>query len=333
LSDRAATLSDLELRYPFAPRSREFFESIPMDERLASAEVVKQTEERLMSALGRKRYEPHLSELIEFSSFFAAALVASQDGFMVSKYAASEGGRAKRFFVSEAPRSKAATMEGCFGITAEVLADAGRESRYSMDFQDFLSLVAKYELAKQPKWKLARQALQEGKVFMTDNLLNDFFGDCAQQAVAAGARNLRRAVFPKQLAEVRNAVMRYVPAPRTPQRKGYSYVDGLLEHPVSDGRHRLVWMVLAPYLVNVKKLEEAEAIEKIRAFVSVAGETADMRRFVEYNVKRARRNGLLPPTLSTLKSEHPDLYALIPRDALPAEAPVKARTAKESSRR
>jgi hypothetical protein len=130
-------------------------------------------------------------------------------------------------------------------------------------------------------------------------------------------------VFPKQLLEVRNAVMRYVPAQKSQQKKGYSYVDGLLEHPVSDGRHRLVWMVLAPYLVNVKNLEEAEAVEKIRAFVSVAGETADMRRFVEYNVKRARRNGLLPPTLSTLKSEHPDLYALLPRELLSAEPPTK----------
>jgi len=323
---------DLELRYPFAPQSRESFESIPMDERLASADVVKQAEDRLMSAMGRRRYEPHLSADTEFSSFFAAALVASQDGFLVSKFAASEGERAKRFFLGEDPRSKAATVEGCFGAALEVLEDAGRESRYSMGFEGYLSLVARFELGKQPKWKLSRQALQDGKVFMTDNLLNDFFGDCAQQAVAAGARNLRKAAFPKQLVEVKNVVMRYVPAPKTPQKRGYSYVEGLLEHPVSDGRHRLVWMVLAPYLVNVKKLEEAEAIEKIRAFVSVAGETADMRRFVEYNVKRARRNGLLPPTLSTLKGEHPDLYALLPRDALPAETVLKPKSGKSPSR-
>jgi hypothetical protein len=332
LNDHSAALSDLELRYPFAPKSREFFESIPMDERLTSAEVVKQSEIRLLGALGRVRYESHLSELIEFSSFFAAALVASQEGYLVSKFAKSEGDRAKQFFMREDPRSKAAVVEGCFAVHVDVLAEAGRGSMYSMDFQDYLSVSARLELAKQPKWKLARQALQDGKVFMSDNLLNDFFGDCAQQAVATGARNLRRATFPKQLAEVRNVVMRYVPAQKVQQKKGYFYVDGLLEHPVSDGRHRLVWLVLAPYLVNVKKLEEAEAIEKIRAFVSVAGETADMRRFVEYNVKRARRNGLLPPTLSTLKSEHPDLYALLPREALPTEVVAKPKGAKNSLR-
>lgn len=332
MSDPGARLSDLELRYPFAPKSREFFESIPMDERLTSGDVVGQAESRLMSALGRGRYEPHLSELVEFSSFFAAALVASQDGYLVAKFARSEGDRAKGFFLREAPRSKAGIMRECFAASLEVLDEAGRLSNYCMEFEGYLAVATRYELTRQPRWKLVRRALQGGKVFMSDNLLNDFFGDCAQQAVATGARNLRRAMFPKQLVEVRNAVMRYVPAQKSQQRKGYSYVDGLLEHPVSDGRHRLVWMVLAPYLVNVKRLEEAEAIEKIRAFVSVAGETADMRRFVEYNVRRARRNGLLPPTLSTLKSEHPDLYSLLPPEALPAQAPAKAKGSRNASR-
>jgi len=39
-----------------------------------------------------------------------------------------------------------------------------------------------------------------------------------------------------------------------------------------------------------------------------------MKRFIEYNVKRAKRNGLMPPTLSKLKAEHPDIYALLPKE-------------------
>jgi len=65
-------------------------------------------------------------------------------------------------------------------------------------------------------------------------------------------------------------------------------------------------------LVNIKKIDDNQAVEVIRNYVSVAGESSDMKRFVEYNVKRARRNGLLPPTLSTLRNEHPDLYSLLP---------------------
>jgi len=118
-------------------------------------------------------------------------------------------------------------------------------------------------------------------------------------------------------------VIQYVPSPKPRTSKGYLYVEDLLAHPVSVGRHRLVWLVLAPYLVNVKKFDDETAIEKIRAFVAAAGETSAMRRFVEYNVRRARRNGLLPPTFATLKAEHPDIYWLLPKEVIAGEAAKK----------
>lgn len=316
-------LSDLELRYPFAPRSRKFFESIPVEEGLASKEVIDQTRSRLLSSLGRVKYEQSMSELVEFSSFFAAALVASQDPVLSSRFSKKEGERAKAFFVNESPMNKVTVMAECFGVNLQGSgAGPGRES-YTVPFEGFLSLVSKYELSKNPEWKLARQELDRGIVRMGDNLLNDLFGDSALAAIADGVRNLRKAPLPRQLGGVRDEVIRYVPSPKPKTNKGYLYVEDLLAHPVADGRHRLTWMVLAPYLVNVKKLEDEVAIEKIRAFVQAAGETSAMRRFIEYNVRRARRNGLLPPTFSTLQKEHPDIYGLLPKEVLAAELAKK----------
>jgi len=319
LSQGGSLLTDLELRYPFAPKSRRFFESIPVVETLESREVVVQTESRLLSSLGRSKYEPSMSQNIEFSSFFLGALVASQDSVLGSRFSKKEGERAKEYFVREDPEAKVAAMSECFGLKVDSESKDGRAS-YSMPFEGYLTLVAKYELGKSTAWKLSRMDLQRGTVRMTDNMLNDFFGDCAQAAVAEGVRNLKRAQFPKQLAGVKADVVQFVPAPKPKTGKGYLYVEDLLKHPVSDGRHRLVWMVLAPYLVNVKKVEDEEAIEKIRAFVAAAGETSAMKRFVEYNVRRARRNGLLPPTFSTLKTEHPDIYGLLPKEVVEQEA-------------
>ncbi|MDA4119753.1 MAG: DNA primase noncatalytic subunit PriX [Thaumarchaeota archaeon] len=313
-------LSDLELRYPFAPRSRKFFELVPVEDGLASREVIGQTESRLLSAIGRGRYEPHISELVEFSSFFAGALVASQDTVLASRYSKKEAERAKEFFVRETPGAKVMNMAECFGAAfQQTKTDSGRAS-FSLPFEGYLLLASKYELGKNPKWKLARQELDSGIIRMTDNMLNDLFGDCSQVAVAEGVRNLRKAPFPKQLQELKTKVVQYVPASRPKTNKGYLYVEDLLQHPVSDGRHRLVWLVLAPYLVNVKKVDDEQAIEKIRAFVAAAGESSELRRFVEYNVRRARRNGLLPPTFSTLKTEHPDIYWLLPKEVLAAES-------------
>jgi len=316
-------LSDLELRYPFAPRSRKFFESIPVEEGLASREVVGQTESRLLSSLGRAKYEPHISELVEFSSFFAAALVASQDPVLTSKFSKKEAERAKEFFVREEPGSKVEIMAECFGAAPTLVDAANGRATYSMPFERYLSLVSGHELAKNPKWKLARQELDRGSLYISDNMLNDFFGDLSLAAIADGVRNLHRGPFPKQLLGAKAAVIQYVPSPKPRTSKGYLYVEDLLAHPVSDGRHRLVWLVLAPYLVNVKKFDDETAIEKIRAFVAAAGETSAMRRFVEYNVRRARRNGLLPPTFTTLKAEHPDIYWLLPKEVISGEAAKK----------
>jgi len=321
-------LSDLELRYPFAPKSRKFFESIPVEEGLASRDVVAQTESRLLSALGRTKYEPHMSQLIEFSSFFAAAFVASQDPGLASRFSKKEAERSKQFFIMETPADKVAAMAECFGAKAAETDGGDGQALYALPFEGYLALVSKYELTKSVKWKLTRQALQGGIVHMSSNLLNDLFGDCAQAAIAEGVRNLRKAPFPKQLQGTKGRVMEFVPAQKAKTGKGYLYVESLLKHPVSDGRHRLIWLVLAPYLVNVRRVEDEEAIEKLKAFVAVAGETSDLKRFVEYNVRRARRNGLLPPTLSTLRDEHPDVYALLPKEILVGEAIPKPRTSR-----
>ena len=322
----APLLSDLELRYPFAPRSRKFFESVPVEESLASRDVLSQTQSRLLNSLGRTRYEPSISELVEFSSFFAGALVASQDTVLTSRFSKKEAERAKDFFVKEEPKSKVVVAAECFGISVIAGDLGGGRATYSTSFESYLSLSSKYELARNPKWKLARQELDRGTILLSDNMLNDLFGDCALAAIAEGVRNLRKAPFPRQLFGVKSEVIQYVPSPKPKTNKGYLYVEDLLAHPVADGRHRLTWLVLAPYLVNVKKLDDEQAIEKIRAFVAAAGETSAMRRFIEYNVRRARRNGLLPPTFSTLKTEHPDIYWLLPKEVLASEASTKSKS-------
>jgi hypothetical protein len=313
-------LSDLELRYPFAPRSRKFFASIPVEDGLASRDVIGQTQGRLLSSLGRARYETHMSDLVEFSSFFAAALVASQDPVLASRFSKKEAERSKAFFVREDPRAKVEAFAECFGVSLSSADSGDGRASYSVPFEGYLSVVSKFDLGKNPRWKLARQELDRGVVRVTDNMLNDLFGDCALAAIAEGVRNLRRGPFPKQLLGVKTEVLQYVPSPRPRTNKGYLYVETLLEHPVSDGRHRITWLVLAPYLVNIKKLDDEEAIERIRRFVAAAGETSAMRRFIEYNVRRARRNGLLPPTFATLKAEHPDVYWLLPKEVLAEES-------------
>src|SRR5256712_4443655 len=312
------------VRYPFIHYSRRFFDSIPIEESFSSREVVRQAEMRLMSALGRANYEPHLPELVRFSSFFVSAFVASQESLLAGRFAKREAERSRGLYEREDARDKATVIRECFGIG--MLYSGSGDSRYSYSavVEEYLALVSRYELAKAQRWKLVKQALAGGRVYFTDNVLNDLFGDSAQKAILGGLKNLRKAPFPKQLAELRSRILTYVPAPRIRTGRSYSYIDELLKHPIADGRHRFVWLVLAPFLVNVRKLEEEDAIEKIKVYASSSGDRRAMKRFAEHTVNGAKRNGLMPPTLTKLKSEHPDLFSLLPKEVSVMEEPLNA---------
>ena len=298
------------VRYPFTPQSRQFFERLSIEESFSSNDVLAQAENRLLSSLGRARYEPHMSELIDFSSFFVVAFVASQDIFLARRFATKEGEMAKSFFVNEDPLDKPSIFSLCLGLKVKPEAHDGR---YQMKVEDYLQFATRLELVKSARWQLVNLSLSNGLLQLNENDVNDLFGDSAERIIYEGVRNLRRAPFPKQLANLRDGVAQYIPPPKAKSTRGYLYVEELMKNPVSDGRHRLTWLVLAPYLVNVRKLEEQEAVEVIRNFVSRTGETKAMKRFIEYNVKRARRTGLMPPTISKLQSDHSDLYSLLPK--------------------
>ena len=250
------------VRYPFTPSSRSFFDKLPIEESFSSAEVLRQAESRLLGAIKRQRYERHMSELIEFSSFFVSALVASQDQFLGQKFAETESAYARDFFATERLQDKPAIIRECFEIRfspSELQSYA-----YSMPVVEYLRVSTRFELRSQ-RWKLVNRPLADGIVYLTENDLNDFFGDLSEKMIYGGVKNLRKVAFPKQLVTVREEVVPFLPPPKTRSTRGYLYIEELLKHPVSDGRHRLTWLVLAPYMINVKNLEENEAVERIRA--------------------------------------------------------------------
>ncbi len=313
MSREEPALSQLMVKYPFTPVSRKFFDKLPIEESFSSSEVLTQAENRLLASLGRIRYEPHMSELIEFSSFFVAALVASQEPYLGQKFAKVESDSAKRLFIREKPLDKQVILNDCFEVRVARLGSGTTGYGYSMKVEDYLRATTHFELKSQ-YWRLANRPLSKGVVYLTENGVNDLFGDLSEKMIYGGVKNLRKVPFPKQLSPVREGLVKFLPPPSVKSGRGFLYVEDLLAHPVPDGRHRLTWLVLAPYLINVKNLEEEQAVEKIRNFVAAKGETSAMRRFIEYNVKRAKRNGLMPPTLAKLKAEHPDVYSLLPKE-------------------
>ena len=76
----------------------------------------------------------------------------------------------------------------------------------------------------------------------------------------------------------------------------YAYIEELLKHPVSDGRHRILWLILAPYFVNILNLPSIEAEAHITEYLKRcdAAEPTDALGKVGYFVEYSKRTELMP---------------------------------------
>lgn len=100
---------------------------------------------------------------------------------------------------------------------------------------------------------------------------------------------------------------------RTPTPAAYRWVEKLLAKPVADGRHRIIWLVLAPYLINVKKLSRLEAIATITEYIDRCKniKDTDAEKTIEGFVDHAISAKLNPISLKHIKDQYPALHWLI----------------------
>jgi len=97
------------------------------------------------------------------------------------------------------------------------------------------------------------------------------------------------------------------------------WIEKLLENPVDDGRHRLLWLVISPYLVNVKKLSLEEAYREAKRYFEKCNQVkrleGNFEHKIKYYLQYAARKGLRPLSLRSLreKPEYQDLWRIVSR--------------------
>jgi len=124
----------------------------------------------------------------------------------------------------------------------------------------------------------------------------------------------------RELREV-DAELAEKPKPRDDPKKGQAptgWIEGLLHHPLGDGRHRVLWHILTPYLINVKGLpiDRAEAI--LDEYFLRCGEVRPLqpsahsfKRLIHYHLRLAERDGYPPWRLSTIERLDPQLFLIL----------------------
>jgi hypothetical protein len=95
--------------------------------------------------------------------------------------------------------------------------------------------------------------------------------------------------------------------------EGYQYIAKLLLRPVKDGRHRILWLVIAPYVANILKLTREQALNAVQSYLKLCNELqpTDTIESIVYYVDYAKQQGLKPPHLDRIKDTDPDLWAII----------------------
>jgi hypothetical protein len=89
---------------------------------------------------------------------------------------------------------------------------------------------------------------------------------------------------------------------------------GLLEHPLSDHRKYIIWRILSPYLLNVRKLPKEEAYSVMKEWL----DKCDKMEKLSFNPKMKIKDGLkgadkgyFPISMEKLKEENRALYDVV----------------------
>jgi non-catalytic primase subunit PriX-like protein len=99
---------------------------------------------------------------------------------------------------------------------------------------------------------------------------------------------------------------------------------GILEHPLPDHRKFIIWRILSPYLLNVKKLTKEESYSVIKNWL----DKCDILEKLNFNAKIKIREGLrgaskgyFPISIEKLKEENKALYDIVTNRIWRSESP------------
>jgi non-catalytic primase subunit PriX-like protein len=95
------------------------------------------------------------------------------------------------------------------------------------------------------------------------------------------------------------------------------WIETLLETPIPDFRKNAIGLILAPYLINIRKLEYAAAFQILQNWLDKCNELhgldANFSYKIKYSLNAAIRKQQLPLKLITLESKNKELYDLLVR--------------------
>jgi len=229
---------------------------------------------------------------------FARLLVSAMGSYAVKLFANGEAKRVLQALVEE-------SEENIIRISIELGVDASIEGgEFKTAFYKYLKVVPQDNEA----FALIHQKMNGGFVYLSKYAEAQLLSEAARKKVMEG--------LPIKTAEIPKEVIAYAKSVRQPRAevsaqahvssgKRYGWIEQLLNTPIPDFRHRVVNLVLAPYLTNIRGLSEEEAFTIIYNYIQRCKEinpnTKINEAYIKYQCSYAKKKGMRPLSLARAK--------------------------------
>ena len=290
---------DFAYKYPFSTEAKELISSLnvgAVDERYLMAGLV-----RVNEAISKSKIEFFRAPLTELkytylmSYAYARMLIsAAGDRYALARYVAAEAGRAGEALFED--RAESVTR-----IADELkLNFREKDGEFLMDFEDFAMIHQKGEALL-----LANQQLEKGAVRMTKDRAIKLLEHAIGREIAERLPIDRKAL-PKEVIEMSKGIRLEEKRAIAAENLGSdAWIEKLLTTPIPDVRHRTVNLILAPYTMNVRKLDEDAAVKVIADYIDrcklLNPNTNVNESYIRYQCRYSKTKGMRPLAASRAK--------------------------------
>ncbi len=283
-------------KYPFSKEAKELVKQLsgmPYDDKFAVTGLLRVNEDLQKEEVEFVFTNYHELMLTYLLSYVYARMLVSATGnaYIVKKFAIAEASRASSALSVD-------TSENIARLASElnvgIKAGDGKESIGIFEF---------LKIAKAPSGlHLVEMDVKKGNVYLSREQTILLLRDAIVQEVMKGLP------IPKNLLP--GKILEHAKEIKLPEQKietgasvgRYAWIEKLLSTPIPDIRHRSVNLILAPYLTNVKGLDEETAANIIIDYIEKCKQLNPNTRvndaYIRYQCKYAKAHKLKPLSLA-----------------------------------
>jgi hypothetical protein len=287
-------------KFPFSKYAKEIVSEEPAPSGADLNRILRSAESRLEEAFSKERIEYRnlkYGKIDYVIGYPYCRLLVSAMGNRTALF---------RYIYAEANRSKEALESGTPKEIMRLSENLGlklslNKNDFAVAFNVFLNYMSERE-----DFNLSRFRLQSGLVVLNRYELSELLRSAMIKEISRGLP-IKAADIPKQIIEIAKGIKPpKVEMPKVKTGSGsISWIEQLLNTPIPDVRHRVVNLVLAPYLITVKGMSVDDAFKSISSYIERCKEldpnTNINDSYIRYQCEYAKKKGRRPLSLEKAK--------------------------------